>query len=636
MTVNIKKLLMPKRKRFHSNRTIFLLVFLSLSIFFTGAKSTAAQNRETKPNNKKNSSPSSKCSFEDNSKIIQIRAFVEKAKSYQNKSMRGRSIIDLSSLLWECDEDFARNSFLSLWQEITNAIESAKIKQKDTATNTQEDIKNLSRSISINKFLQQYLVSRLQSLDKDLAAQLSKKLTAEEKASADFLPFEGNFDASNLSRQQLNRIRQILRSNPISRTVAFLFDLKNQNAQIADQLFSELLGLSQNNPALTFDDLMVLGTYLYFSRIYLNADWNNSYSYNTLPARGVGLIIDLTVERANTNKNLRVQYLKLVGEFTLNPVSETLEKTRRYVFGRIMLGHIYRDAPELVSLMIQSLQTHFSGVPDNFKEESFYESFQKINAPSEPDSYEKSLEDVEKTVGSDERDDKAVRLAGSLYAKGQYERIEKVAEYISDIDKRNAVLNVSRHALAIRFIENGKLDEAEIVLKKISDSSLKALVGFRLFQELKLIKNNSFGLTDEYIYDVAVNAQKSDDEYAPVILLALAKLVYKKDEGSGYEFITTAVKKLNGNENWDNPKWRIDIPTPTIGMRSVTFFMKKIQGLGVSESLSYLIKESATNLEEVALSIKNEKIQAEALRLLAERYLTDVKKKSPKMEKNAK
>jgi hypothetical protein len=633
MPVNDKNLLISKQRGICFIYAGSLFLFLLIIPTFSG--SAAAQNKRTKSTTGKSSLPASKCSSDDNSKIIQIRSFVEKVKSYQTKSVRGRSVIDLNALLWECDEDFARSSFLSFWQDINNEIENAGIKQKNTATNTPEENRNLNRMISTDKFLQQYLIAKLKGLDKTLAAQLSKKLTSEEKGFADFLSVEGSFDAGNLSRQQLIQFRQILRSNPISRTVPFLFDLKSQNPQIADQLFLELLAFSQNNSGLTFDDLMLLGTYLYTSRIYINADWNNSYSYNTLPARGVGLLIDLTVERSNTNKSLRVSYLRLVAGFTLNPVPEALEKTRRYVFGRIMLGHISQDDPEFVNLMVQALQMHSGGVPDNFKDDGFYASFQKINDPSEPDTYESNLEDLEKTVGSDERDDKAARLAGALYTKGQYERIEKITDYISDTDKKNSISDVSRYALATRLIESGKLDEAETVLKKINGLSFKALIGLRLVQELKAAKTSGFGRADQFIYEVAGYAKKSDDEYAPVILLALAKLVYEKDEGFGYELISTAVKKLNANESWDNPKWRIDIPTPSIGIPSITFFMKKVPGLGISESLSPLIKESKTNLEEVAFSIKNEKIQAEAFRLLAGQYLAEVKKKSAKIEKNA-
>jgi hypothetical protein len=612
---------------------IFLLSIL-LILAGTSPAQTGKKVSYQTPTDKLLVSPSPACSGEYAPKINQIRLYLEKVKSYQNQIIRGRSTIDLNSVLWECDQEFARNSFLFLWQSLGSEIENLKIKKNDTATNTQDELKNLNRSLSVNKFLQQYLISRLQNLDTVLAKQLSKNFTSEEKGLADFLSLEENFDVNNLTQLQLNALSQFVRTSPLFQSIPFLFDLRKQNAAVADQLFSELLFYWQNNSSLSLDDLMLLGTYLYTSRIDLNADWRGSYTYSTLPAAGVGMVLNLTVERANAKKSLVVSYLCLVAKFLLIPTATPLEKTRRYVFGRIMLAHIYGSAPEINGTMQQALQIHLDGVPDSFRAESFYDTFRQINNSSEIDFYEKNLEDLEKTIGSDNRDDKAVRIASLLFRKAQYERIDKVAGYISDIDKRNSVLDTSRYTQAVRFIENNKTDEAGTLIRKMNSPSLKALVGFRLIQYLQADKNNASNSIDQYVYDVIADARKGEDEYSPILLLALAKIVYKKDEGLAYDLITTAVKKLN-NQTENTPKWQIDIPTPTLGIPSVSFTLKKIQGLNISESLSFLIKESNTNLEEVILDIKNEKTQSEAVLLLAKHYLSEAKKKTAGVKNNA-
>ncbi|MGI9056824.1 MAG: hypothetical protein ACR2F2_13600 [Pyrinomonadaceae bacterium] len=578
---------------------------------------------------------STACPPEYISRVDQIRVYLEKVKSYQDPIIRGKATIDLNALIWKCDADFAKSSFLSLWQIISGEIESAEIRRKNNVTTTQEENKNLIKSISINRFLQQYLISKLKVLDEDLSRNLSKNLTSEEKGFAEFLSLEADFNGDTLSQQQLKSVREFLRTNPISLVMYYLYNLRKQNPQISDQIFTELLSFSQNNPNLTFNNLMELGTYLYTSRLNANTDVNEIF-YSSLPVTGIGMVIDLTVERPDIPRNLKIPYLNLVIRFLLNPASNPIEKTQRYIFGRIMLTHFYDDAPELTTLMFQALQIHSVGIPDNFKEESFYERFRNFNTPFEPDYYDKNLEEIENTVGSDERDDKAVRLAGLLYLKGQYERIEKVASYISNVDKRNLILDVTNYTQTLRLIENNKLDEADAIRKKITDSSLKALVGFRFIQALQTEKNNNVDVTNLYIYDVIKDAEKSDSDFSPIILLALAKTVYKQNEGLGYDLITTAVKKLNKNENWTNPKWRVEVPVSTLGPLPIGFSMKKIKGMSFIESLSFLINESKTNLEEVVLSIKNEKIQSEGFRRIAKHYLREVKRNSKVVEKNAK
>jgi hypothetical protein len=621
-------------------KSIFLIyTVLILTSFFTLAGITIAQTKKLPANSAppdKTQVPkiTSNCTPEYQAKITQIRVYLEKVKSYQSQEIRGKSTIDLNSLLWECDEQFARSSFSSLWQTLASEIENAKIKKKNTVTNTPDEIKNLNKSLGSNEYLQQYLISRILGLDKLLAKQLSKNLTSQEKGVADYLAIEGNFDPNNPSPQQLNLIRQFLRNNSTIRTVPFLIDLKKRNAQIADQLFVELLSLSQNSSNLSFKNLMELGAYLYASRLFYNTDSSDSTLFAYLPA--APLVIDLTVKRDDADRSLTVPYLNLATRFLLNSVTDPVEKTRRYIFGRILLGHIYSDAPELAYLMQQALQIHFDGVPDKYKEESFYEIFRKINTSSEPDNYEKNLEDLEKTIGSDNRDDKAARLASVLYNKGQYERIEKVAAYISDVDKRNSILDVVIYTKAQKLIDNNKIEETELILKKATDPTIKALIGFRLLQNSKIAKNATTNLPEQFTYDVINDTKKSDSEYTPLLLFALAKMVYKHDEGLGYELTGAAVKKLNSKESWSDPRWRLEIPTPTLGIYPSGFSMKKIQGLRIPESLNFLIKESKTNLEEVLLGIKNETIHAEAILLLAKQHLAEARNNSASPKDNTK
>lgn len=622
---------------FFKQRTFFIYALGLFLIFQFGAGFTVAQ-KKTVEQTKKQISPkttSVKCSADDNSKTLYVRTYLEKIKSYKNQLLKGKSIIELSTLLWKCDEEFSRNSFVSLSEKLGNEIESAKNKKNNNVTNTEDEVRKLNAIIGLNRYLQQYLIMRLQTLDKLLAKQLSKNFTSAEKGFVDFLSLlEGDYSTNSLSLQRLNEIRQIMRNSPISETVPFLTGLRKSNAIVADQLFSELLNLSKENPNLSFNDLMILGTYFYMSRIFINSD-DDSHLYSYLPVRGVR-VIDLTAKRSFTNGNSTVPYLSLIIKFLLTPVIDLTERTQRYVFGRIMLSHIISDAPELTNSMIQALILHFDGVPDIFKSENFYEQFKKINNPSEPDYFERNLQDVEKTIGSDNRDDKAIRLAGSLYTKAQYERIEKVAEYISNLDKRNSVLDISRYRQAIKLLENNETDKAEIILKKITNASLKAIIGFRLLQDLQENKKNDVNLPEQYVYNVIENANKSDDEYAPIILLALAKIVYKKDEGLGYNLINSAIKKLNNNKNWKTPKWRIEIPTPTIGVPSISFSMKKIQGLNLSQPLDFLIKESENNLEELIQSIEDETVQSEAILLFVKYYLTQTRKNTVEVKNNDK
>jgi hypothetical protein len=567
------------------------------------------------------------CSLDAQNKL---QIYLDKAKYYEDRLIRGKSIVDLNSLLWKCNES-ARQTFQAFWQTLISETEVAKAKKKNVATNSQDEIKALNYTINTNVFLKQYLISRLKSLDNSLANQLSKSFTPQEKGFAEFLSFD-NINPNSLSEQQINSMKQFVKTNPVSETVPFLFGLRKQNDKVADQLYLELLSVSQANISFTFDELGKLGTYLYTSSNSSISE--DSYSFGYLPARGI-LIVDLTKERSKSNKSLRISYLSLASRFLLNPVTVIWERTQRYVFGRIMLAHIYADSPELSTLFLRALQVHFDGVPEIYKEESFYEAFRKVHSISDSVSFEKNIKDIEKTIGSDERDDKAVRLAASLYREEQYDKIWKVIEFISDIDKKDNVLNISKYSQVIKLIESKENYKAKLVASEINQPTLKAIVGIRLIQSLEKSKKNSSGLLIQDIYEVVENAKKSNDAFGPVILLSIAKLIDKNEEGLQYDLISSAVKKLNDAETWNPPLWYVEITTPTLSIQKVRFSMKKLDSLNVDDSLRFLISESKLKLEELLLNIKNEKIHSTAMLLFAKRTLEEDMKELLKIKKGS-
>ena len=315
---------------FFKRRTFFIYALGLFLIFQFGAGFTTAQKKTVEQTNKQISpkTNSVKCSADDNAKTLYVRTYLEKIKSYKNPLLKGKSIIELSTLLWKCDEEFSRNSFVSLSEKLGNEIESAKNKKNNKVTNTEDEVRKLNSIIGLNRYLQQYLIMRLQPLDKLLAKQLSKNFTSAEKGFVDFLSLlEGDYGTDTLSLQRLNEIRQIMRNSPISETVPFLIGLRKSNSIVADQLFSELLNLSKENPNLSFNDLMILGTYFYISRIFINSD-DDSHLYSYLPVRGV-LVIDLTGKRSFTNGNSTIPYLSLIIKFLQTPVTDLTQRTQR-------------------------------------------------------------------------------------------------------------------------------------------------------------------------------------------------------------------------------------------------------------------------------------------------------------------
>jgi hypothetical protein len=574
----------------------------------------------------------SKCSSQKTLNFqSKIDLYLTKIRTYQDRLIRGKTIIELNLLLWECNEINAKQAFLEFWQSLTSEIESAKNQKKNLATNSQEELKELNYLINNNILLKQVLISKLKYLDSTLASQLSKHFTKEEKAYTDFLSIEG-FDQNSLSEQQINSIRIALKNIPSSEAISFLYGLRQKNEKIADNLYAELFYNLRNNTQFSFNDLMIIGTYLYRSRFDIYNNHISSYSYNYLPARGI-LVVDLTSERPDSNKNLRIEYLKLTSRLLSIPGTTNLDKTQRYVFGRIMLNHSYTDAPEISTQMLQALQIHFEGVFESYKDESFYQMLNKINNFSESDSIEKNIEDIEKTTGSNERDDKAIRLANSLYEKGQYEKVEKVADYISDINKKDKLLDITRFSKAQKKIENRENENIEAVIRTINSPSLKALLIIQLLKFSQKPKDFTNDLLLQNVYKAIEYARKSNDEFSPLIILSATKFFSENDNQLNYDLINTVVAKLNSYENWNPPKWYFEIPTLTLSTQKSRFYIKKVDGITILDTISFLLKEKDNNLVDLLLNVKNEKFQSEVILLSAKKTLEESKQKLSEVKK---
>lgn len=603
--------------------TIFLIVSFTVCVLVV---ENFAQTKVSKNSvsTKTNPKPVKKCSEREIASFNEIWLYLEKVKQFKDVEIRSKTIADLSWLLWRCDEQNARQSFLTLFQFLTSDTENLKNKQKNLVTNSPQESQNINLAINLNKFLQKYIISKVQNLDKSFALQLSNKLTNEDLAYADFISAQNLTEIETLNPQQLSLLRKVLRNSPTQMVVPFLLDLKRKNPQIADDLFLELIGIVQTGSKDSVKNLMELGGYLYYSQLSINMGGSNSPAiFVYLPIRNSLSVIDLTSKREDVTTRLTVPFLSLVTKVLLKPASTLPEKTQRYVLGRIMLFYISADAPALIGIMMQALELHSENVPEIYKTENFYSTFRKINTSDEPDVYEKNLEELERKIGSDERDDLAVGVIQGLYNKGQFERIEKVAEYISDIEKRDLLLSISRFAQANKLINEKKpvADTVFSIWNKITDPTQKTLLAIRIIQISQ--KDKNFPVPSEFVYQVTRDARKADDIFSPLFLFTLAELYDKKDLGPASELVNEAVKKLNATEEWKYPTWKIRIETKTTG-KSLDFRIPRIQGLKLSESLNFIEPNSQNNLLPNVLEIKNELLQSELL-LMFSKKLTDKK-----------
>ena len=97
-------------------RVFVSYVFLIFSISLIGVTLGQAQQKiGPRASIQSPSKALSECTYEYKLKLFEGRVFLEKVKSYRDFAVRGRAASDIIALLWNCDEDFARNSFLLLW-----------------------------------------------------------------------------------------------------------------------------------------------------------------------------------------------------------------------------------------------------------------------------------------------------------------------------------------------------------------------------------------------------------------------------------------------------------------------------------------------------------------------------------------
>ncbi len=170
---------------------------------------------------------------------------------------------------------------------------------------------------------------------------------------------------------------------------------------------------------------------------------------------------------------------------------------------------------------------------------------------------EESLDEVEKIVGTCERDVIYSRAVFTFSYRKNFKRALEVAGKIEGQKQNDMVMQVVNFDLAEAAIKDGDWDGAQKQIKKLSSYGIKAIANAELARAL--LNKNEKSEGEKMVDAAAVLSEKlSEARERSGLLFGLASILLKSDPAGAIDLFARAVKSLNKQEPVD--KWKFSIP----------------------------------------------------------------------------
>src|SRR5215831_12521356 len=230
------------------------------------------------------------------------------ARDFRDEPLRARTLARVADALWESDTEQSRSLFRKAW----DAAETA---DKEATQRLQEDIaqqkaKTGGYAVSSPTSVRREVLRLAAQRDHALGEELIKKLEADkqreaEQASRNLKP--DRFRLSDLLLQRLNLAQDLLDMGNIDlatqfadptlrsitmQTLNFLSNLREKNANAADERYAAMLAYAANDPQSDANTVSLLSSYIFsphFFVVFRGVDSTSTSQYsNNITPPGVG------------------------------------------------------------------------------------------------------------------------------------------------------------------------------------------------------------------------------------------------------------------------------------------------------------------------------------------------------------
>lgn len=548
-----------------------LVVLLLLSLTLTPAIAQQDQQEEpAKPAKVKAEEVDAEAEQRQEVAMALVVTLADEARSFKDQTRRARVQARAADILWERDQERARELFKRAW-------ESAETADTDAARQRAEDIKRMQAAgepvvLRGGPELRNEVLRMVAKRDHALAEEFLKAFDeAKAKASEETAtearrnrPFEQLGSARRLQlAQRLVAEGEIERGWQIALpaldkvsmdSIFFLSTLRERNTSMADKGFDRLMARAARDPMSDANTVSGLSSYLFTPFFYITFEGNGA---NQSQSRR-------NTQPPDVPPNLRSAFMKVAFDILMRPLPApdqdrtTSGHRGKYMVIKRLLPLFEQYAPDLEPGLRTQMTALASYVPPDAQEGGNRDLTAGIKSEDEVESdpWQRMQQRLDRAAKSDDRDSIYADFAVALTEKGD-PRARDLVDKIENTEVRKSVKAFTDFEWAQYFINKKDATEAARLAKNGDLTSIQRVWTYTKAAKLVLTSERSYAI--ELLEEALAEARRvgnSDPDRARA-LTAVATIMAEVDLVRAWETLSEVIKAANAADAFTGEDSRI-------------------------------------------------------------------------------
>jgi hypothetical protein len=503
--------------------------------------------------------------------ISLVTTLADEARSFKDLTRRARVQARAADVLWDTDPDRARDLFRRAWEAAENV-------DNETARQRAEEIKRMEASggpvvLRGGPDLRSEVLRLVARRDRKLGEEFLKALDeanakANEEASAAARRSGGPMDQLGSSKR-LQLARRLVDDGQIERamefaapaldkvsldSIFFLSALREKNAQLADNAFSNLLARVARDPFSDANTVSGLSSYVLTPFFYVTFEPSGGGNQN----RSRGPQPPPAIDPALRSNFLKVAFQILMQPSPAPDQDRTTSGVRgKYLVIKRLLPVFEQYAPDLEPGLRTQMTALASYVPPDLQQgENRAVTAGIVPEEAESDPYQRMQERLDRATRADDRDAIYADYAVALTEKGD-PRARDLVDKISNTELRKNVKAYTDFQLAQFAIRKKDANEAARLAKNGELTSIQRVWAYTSAAKLVIESERSRAL--DLLNEALAESRRisnSDPDRARALTAIAANLV-DLDLVRAWETLGEVVKAANAAEAFTGEDSRI-------------------------------------------------------------------------------
>jgi len=558
------------------------------------------------------------------------------AGSYNDLTLRARTLARIADVLWAADTERARTLFRKAW-------DAAEVVDREGQQRMQDDIrqqqaKGGSVAVTGPPNIRGEVLRIAARRDRILGEELLAKLKVEKQQEATEASDKnraGFPDTPEAITQRLSLARQLLDADveraiqfadPALATITregidFLSYLREKDAGAVDRRYAVMLANAAANLQSDANTVSLLSSYLFTPHIFVTFDGNGS-SVSQSSRNSV---------RPEVGAELSNAFFRTAADILLRPLPPPgQDQTSSGVQGKyLMMKRLLplfeqfapRDVAEAIRVQMEALA---NAVPEERRQQDDSTLREGIRPPQNNEDREKALLDrVDRAKTSDERDQLYLQLARLFTETGDSRAREYVAK-IEDSELRQKARTFIDMTMVMRAVDK---KDGNLTLELVRTGELTHVQkAWALTQAAKLLIKTDREKALSTIENADAEARRIEPSNAdrPRALMGIANVMLLIDRAKAWDAAYDAIKAANSAEGFTGEDGVLRVSLLTKGMSSIR--SSSVADFDVAGIFGELARDDYNRTVELARSFEREAPRASATIAIARTVLDEKKK----------